>query len=683
MKLKRFKKGLLGFLFATTAITSSVILISSCTSLNDNKDVSEKNLVDVDPNPKVFTESKPVHFSLNDDLSLIDNRVIRIKGQIYNRANASFGFGIVTAKSKKRNKVIDSRYNFANPRQRINFDYLIPEAILSNDLDIDYRPRMDFIDTGLNYLKFYNSFNTEIAYFQGGTFYDKHVEHVPITLINTDKYNTYNKLNDKEDSSSSFGTTIKEFNIYYNKDEHEGSFKFLWDKENKSVEIAQHNVISGDPAYLLSSKYSNNGQKSILDLFFEKHILNEQKDTKISINKSVFSNKKINSDIILSTISNIGAEAFKNNDISSVIFSNDLKEISSEAFQNNKIESFIMPDSLETIGESAFSSNLITELKIGQKLSSISKEAFKSNNLSNFFIPINITQIHESAFYENPNLKIVEVSGLYLNILKDSAEQVQKIFNSEPEIKGIDVAVSYQKIEYEDEENKGSFAFKTYKDYYLIVNVTSQKGDPAYLFRAKKDSKETNLITLMNYYVYDFSNNNKPIKLDTGIMMSSNIENEVIIPERVNEIMDFAFADNKITGLSIPNSLTTIGERAFIKNNIKDIDIPANVLTVKREAFDGEVNLTYDGYKVDYLWDIDEQNRTVNITFLWDKELRALSTLNIPNLIRLKNMDYVVNNLAPYSFSSQKAVFIKINPNLKLIIPEHLKDKLPEYVYDI
>ena len=72
----------------------------------------------------------------------------------------------------------------------------------------------------------------------------------------------------------------------------------------------------------------------------------------------------------------------------------------------------------------------------------------------------------------------------------------------------------------------------------------------------------------------------------------------VMIPDSVLEISDFAFANNVLKDVTIPNSVVYIGDFAFSNNIIKSFDLSFNTLYIGQYAF--SKNCLFD-FKSKYL----------------------------------------------------------------------------------
>ncbi|AYO19894.1 leucine-rich repeat domain-containing protein [Vibrio owensii] len=59
----------------------------------------------------------------------------------------------------------------------------------------------------------------------------------------------------------------------------------------------------------------------------------------------------------------------------------------------------------------------------------------------------------------------------------------------------------------------------------------------------------------------------------------------VIIPDSVKIIGRRAFQDSKLTSLILPDSIVTIGDEAFKNNQLTNVTIPDSMIAIRRQVF--------------------------------------------------------------------------------------------------
>ena len=68
-------------------------------------------------------------------------------------------------------------------------------------------------------------------------------------------------------------------------------------------------------------------------------------------------------------------------------------------------------------------------------------------------------------------------------------------------------------------------------------------------------------------------------------------EKDVIIPDSVSIIGDYAFSNDQLTSVTIPDSVNNIVEGAFINNKLTSVTIPSSVSFLEDGAFDQGVEI--------------------------------------------------------------------------------------------
>lgn len=85
-----------------------------------------------------------------------------------------------------------------------------------------------------------------------------------------------------------------------------------------------------------------------------------------------------------------------------------------------------------------------------------------------------------------------------------------------------------------------------------------------------------------------YSENNCIIERSTQKLITGAGGNNVVIPDNVKAIGDWAFSGrNNLTSITISNSVVEIGKAAFGWSNLSSISIPSSVILIKAQAFAG------------------------------------------------------------------------------------------------
>ncbi|MGE7947468.1 InlB B-repeat-containing protein [Lysinibacillus sp. NPDC093688] len=130
----------------------------------------------------------------------------------------------------------------------------------------------------------------------------------------------------------------------------------------------------------------------------------------IAIGELAFSGNKLTNVDIPSNVRTIGQSAFYNNQLTTVKIPEGVKTIEAAAFYNNRLTNVEIPSSVTTIQDFAFTNNKLTSLEIPSSVTSIGTSAFNGNPITSLEIPESVTTIKSSAFYNN-SLDFVTFNG--------------------------------------------------------------------------------------------------------------------------------------------------------------------------------------------------------------------------------------------------------------------------------
>ncbi len=260
-------------------------------------------------------------------------------------------------------------------------------------------------------------------------------------------------------------------------------------------------------------------------------------------------------------VSCIGNYVFDNrSDIISVNIPDSIKCIGDCAFDScTELKNIIIPNGVITIGDYAFRGcSGLTEITIPDGITFIPYAAFfNCTGLENVILGDHITQISDYAFYG--------CLGLTEVIIPDSVTSI------------------------------GRYAFPNSTN--IVINALSPAAVGLNGFISPENQ---------NYKIkIAISGSNKSLE----IVKYLGLENEVIIPDNIEEIRITTIGSSAFSGcsgmsrLTIPDSLTSIGSSAFYNcTGLTDLIIPGCVLSIGNNAFFGITNVIYSGNATGSPW---------------------------------------------------------------------------------
>ena len=253
-----------------------------------------------------------------------------------------------------------------------------------------------------------------------------------------------------------------------------------------------------------------------------------------------------------------------------------------------ELREVILKGSFTRIGNSAFyDCNNLTSIVIPAGVTSIGESAFAScGSLASIVIPTSVTSIGEDAFYGCSSLASITIP--------DSVTSIgEYAFQNCSSLASITIPTGVTSI--------GNYAFQNCSSLASITIPTgvTSIGNGAF------DNCD-NLTSV--YYLGDIAGwcgisgldslmSNYPALYING----TKVEGELVIPEGVETIPDYAFyGQTGITSFTIPDSVTSIGHRAFYGcSGLTSITIPDSVTSIGDLAFYECNSIIYAEYSND------------------------------------------------------------------------------------
>ena len=142
-------------------------------------------------------------------------------------------------------------------------------------------------------------------------------------------------------------------------------------------------------------------------------------------------------------------------------------------------------------------------------------------------------------------------------------------------------------------------ATNVFYDCYMVTSIDipdSVTEIDMYAFRGCTSLTEINFPEHLNYICWNAfedtpwykNNTDDMIIVDNILMRYKGTETDVVIPDTVDEIADYAFKDcTSLSSISIPDSVVEIGRSAFQKcTSLKSISVPEKIVSIGDYAFE-------------------------------------------------------------------------------------------------
>ncbi len=261
----------------------------------------------------------------------------------------------------------------------------------------------------------------------------------------------------------------------------------------------------------------------------------------------------VKSVVIENGVTSIGNCAFYDCDsLASVTMSDSVTSIGELAFYDCRyLESVTIPDSVTSIGEYSFYwCSSLTSVTIPDSVTSIGSSAFEDcSSLTSVTIPDSVTSIGSSAFEDCSSLTSVTIP-----------ESVTSI---------------------------GNYAFRNCSGLTSVTIPDSVTSIGSSAFHGCSSLSEVHITSLEAWCGIDFGSYSAN-PLDYGkLYLNGELVTELIIPEGVSKIKDYAFYGyNSLRSVTMPDSVTSIGYDAFYGcSSLTSVTIPDSVTSIGDYAF--------------------------------------------------------------------------------------------------
>lgn len=277
-----------------------------------------------------------------------------------------------------------------------------------------------------------------------------------------------------------------------------------------------------------------------------------------------------------SKVSVIGTYAFANcASLESITIPNGVEIINEATFYKSGITEIVLPTSVTEIGEHAFrESAKLTKITLNNGLAKIGSNAFSQcSALAEINIPSTVTEIGERAF--NACVSLEEIK------LNEGLETVgDGLFYGCKGLKLIEIPASVT-----------TFGKDMFIGCTSLNELVIDENNPEYAsvdgVLYSKDLK-TLILYMPGREGEAFEIPSNVVRIEAYAFYSNEGLKSIAVPETVKEIGEYAFANAKITSISLPSSIGSVPARAFYNcASLKEINLSAEIESIGDYAFYG------------------------------------------------------------------------------------------------
>ena len=286
--------------------------------------------------------------------------------------------------------------------------------------------------------------------------------------------------------------------------------------------------------------------------------------------EGLFDGSPLTTVVIEEGVTKIPAKMFYNQPgIVNINFPSTMKEIAGYAFKNTSLKTVLFPSAIEKIGNYAFGDIVtLTSIDVGSNLVTGWNAFSGSKNLVTINLKSGARKIVDGFLAD---------TGITEFVVPEGVEEIGKdAFSSNKQLTKITLPSTLKTI------GEGAFSNTGLKE---IVFPATMKTIPYGIL----DNTQVEKIVLSEGVEeigdYAFANNKllKSVvlpstlkKIGRGAFKDSNLES-VILPSGLEEIAEEAFSYNKLSAVTLPTYLKTLGDHAFSNNNLKEVTLPSRL----------------------------------------------------------------------------------------------------------
>ncbi len=286
--------------------------------------------------------------------------------------------------------------------------------------------------------------------------------------------------------------------------------------------------------------------------------------------EGLFDGSPLTTVVIEEGVTKIPAKMFYNQQgIVNINFPSTMKEIAGYTFKNTSLKTVLFPSAIEKIGNYAFGDIVtLTSIDVGSNLVTGWNAFSGSKNLVTINLKSGARKIVDGFLAD---------TGITEFVVPEGVEEIGKdAFSSNKQLTKLILPSTLKTI------GERAFSNTSLKE---IVFPASMKTIPEGILENTQVEKIVLSEGVEEIGDYAFANNKllKSVvfpstlkKIGRGAFMNSNLES-VTLPSGLEEIAEKAFFNNKLSAVTLPTYLKTLGDYAFSNNNLKEVTLPSRL----------------------------------------------------------------------------------------------------------